>query len=119
MARRAAGLTITAEDKTAYVGAQQPELTYKVDGLLEAGKEMLSDVTLRVSAPEGVVPMNRAGTYDIVVASATYDTGKYELTTENGTLTVRARHSSRDDHRLNRRRERRPSGKRHGHGLPC
>ena len=55
---------------------------------------MLSDVTLRVSAPEGVVPMNRAGTYDIVVASATYDTGKYELTTENGTLTVRARHSS-------------------------
>lgn len=89
-----AGLTITAEDKTAYVGAQQPELTYKVDGLLEAGKEMLSDVTLRVSAPEGVVPMNRAGTYDIVVASATYDTGKYELTTENGTLTVRARHSS-------------------------
>ena len=88
------GLTITAEDKTAYVGAQQPELTYTVDGLLEADKETLSDVTLHVSAPEGVVPMNRAGTYDIVVASATYDTGKYELTTENGTLTVRARHSS-------------------------
>lgn len=87
-------LTITAEDKTAYVGAQQPELTYKVDGLLEAGKEMLSDVTLSVSAPEGIIPMNRVGTYDIVVASATYDTGKYELTTENGTLTVRARHSS-------------------------
>ena len=87
-------LTITAEDKTAYVGAQQPELTYKADGLLDADKEMLSGVTLRVSAPEGVIPMNRAGTYDIVVASATYDTDKYELTTQNGTLTVRTRHSS-------------------------
>ena len=87
-------LTITAEDKTAYVGAQQPELTYKADGLLEADKETLSGVTLSVSAPEGVIPMNRAGTYDIVVASATYDTDKYELTTEKGTLTVRTRHSS-------------------------
>ena len=87
-------LTITAEDKTAYVGAQQPELTYKADGLLEADKETLSDVTLSVSAPEGVIPMNRAGTYDIVVASATYDTDKYELTTEKGTLTVRTRPGS-------------------------
>ena len=86
-------LTVKADDKTAYVGAQQPELTYTVDGLV--GKDKLTtEPTLKLVHEADVDPMKKAGTYEITFETQPAASENYELTTQNGTLTVRTRHSS-------------------------
>lgn len=86
-------LTVKADDKTAYVGAQQPELTYTVDGLV--GKDKLkTEPTLKLVHEADVDPMKKAGTYEIIFETQPAASENYELTTQNGTLTVRTRHSS-------------------------
>ena len=72
--------TVTADDKEAYIGSRMPELTYKVSGLI--GSDTIS-VELSCDAN-----MNRAGETPIVV-TATDPNGNYEITTVNGTLTVK------------------------------
>ncbi len=72
--------TVTADDKEAYIGNRMPELTYKVSGLI--GSDTVS-VELSCDAN-----MNRAGETPIVV-TATDSNGNYEITTVNGTLTVK------------------------------
>lgn len=72
--------TVTADDKEAYVGKRMPELTYKVSGLI--GSDTIN-VELSCDAN-----MNRTGETPIVV-TATDPNGNYEITTVNGTLTVK------------------------------
>ena len=72
--------TVTADDKEAYIGSRMPELTYKVVGLI--GDDTIS-VELSCDAN-----MNRVGETPIVV-TATDPNGNYEITTVNGTLTVK------------------------------
>ena len=72
--------TVTADDKEAYVGSRMPELTYKVSGLI--GDDTIS---VELSCDSN---MNRAGETPIVV-TATDPNGNYEVTTVNGTLTVK------------------------------
>ena len=86
-------LTVKADDKTAYVGAQQPELTYTATGLV--GEEKLTtEPTLKLVHEADVDPMKKAGTYEITFETQPTASENYELTTQNGTLTVRTRHSS-------------------------
>ena len=86
-------LTVKADDKTAYVGAQQPELTYTATGLV--GEEKLTtEPTLKLVHEADVDPMKKAGTYEIIFETQPAASENYELTTQNGTLTVRTRHSS-------------------------
>ena len=73
-------LTITAEDKEAYVGSRMPELTYTVEGLIDG-----DTISIELSCDAN---MNRVGETPIVV-TATDNSGNYEITTVNGTLTVK------------------------------
>ena len=91
VAKRA--LTVKADDKTAYIGAQQPELTYTVDGLVD-GDELTTKPTLKLVHEADVDPMKKAGTYEIIFETQPAASENYELTTQNGTLTVRTRYSS-------------------------
>lgn len=86
-------LTVKADDKTAYIGAQQPELTYTVDGLVD-GDELTTKPTLKLVHEADVDPMKKAGTYEIIFETQPAASENYELTTQNGTLTVRTRYSS-------------------------
>ena len=86
-----ATITITPNDKTAYVGDALPVLgkdDYTVTGLL--GEDTLK--TAPKLSYDGTPNMNTAGTYDITASGA--DAGKnYKITYGVGTLTV-SRHSS-------------------------
>ena len=83
-------LTVKADDKTAYVGAQQPELTYTVDGLV--GKDKLTtEPTLKLVHEADVDPMKKAGTYEITFETQPAASANYELTTATGKLTVSVR----------------------------
>lgn len=85
-------LTVKADDKTAYVGAQQPELTYTVDGLV--GNDKLTTVpTLKLVHDANVDPMKQAGTYVIGFETEPAASANYELSAQTGTLTVSARPS--------------------------
>ena len=87
-------LTVKADDLTAYVGGQQPALTYTVTGLVNG--DMLTTVPeLELKAvPAGVDPMKTAGTYTIgFKTEPTADTEKYDLNVLTGTLTVSSRPS--------------------------
>ena len=75
-----ATLTVTADDKEAYVGSRMPELTYTVDGLFDG-----DSISVELSCDAN---MNRIGETPIVV-TATDASGNYEITTVNGTLTVK------------------------------
>lgn len=82
-------LTVTANNKSAYVGDQVPALDYRIDGLVSG--DTLGKLTLAV---DGTEPTKTAGKYDIVFTNAdavSYDKDKYELKTVNGTLTVTVR----------------------------
>ena len=86
-------LTVKVDDKTAYVGAQQPELTYTRIGLVD-GDKLTTEPTLKLVHEADVDPMKKAGTYEIIFETQPAASENYELTTQNGTLTVRTRHSS-------------------------
>lgn len=86
-------LTVKADDKTAYVGAQQPKLTYTCIGLVD-GDKLTTEPTLKLVHEADVDPMKKAGTYEIIFETQPAASENYELTTQNGTLTVRTRHSS-------------------------
>ena len=85
-------LTVWANDQTAYVGGQQPELTYTVTGLV-SGDTLTTVPELELKdVPAGVDPMKTAGTYTIGFKTAPVaDKDKYDLTVETGTLTVSRR----------------------------
>ena len=85
-------LTVKANDLTAYVGGQQPELTYTVTGLVN-GDTLTTVPELELKdVPAGVDPMKTAGTYTIGFKTAPVaDKDKYDLTVETGTLTVSSR----------------------------
>lgn len=84
-------LTVKATDKRAYVGEQQPELTYEVIGLV--GSDKLTKVpTLKLVHEKDVIPMQMAGEYVITFDQAPEaDAAKYILATEDGKLTVSVR----------------------------
>lgn len=84
-------LTVKADDKTAYVGAQQPELTYTVDGLVD-GDELTTKPTLKLVHEAEADPMKTAGEYVITFNQApAADAAKYDLVTADGKLTVSVR----------------------------
>lgn len=88
IAKRA--LTVKADDKTAYVGAQQPELTYTATGLV--GEEKLTtEPTLKLVHAADVDPMKKVGEYEIGFKVAPAASANYELMTATGKLTVSVR----------------------------
>ncbi len=90
IAKRA--LTVKADDKTAYIGDKQPELTYTVSGLV--GNDKLMTVpTLKLVHDANVDPMKQAGTYVIGFETEPAASANYELSAQTGTLTVSARPS--------------------------
>lgn len=90
IAKRA--LTVKADDKTAYIGDKQPELTYTVSGLV--GNDTLTPVpTLKLVHDANVDPMKQAGTYVIGFETEPASSANYELSAQTGTLTVSARPS--------------------------
>ena len=85
-------LTVKADDKTAYIGDKQPELTYTVSGLV--GNDTLTTVlTLKLVHEADVDPMKQAGTYVIGFETEPAASANYELSAQTGTLTVSARPS--------------------------
>lgn len=85
-------LTVKADDKTAYVGDKQPELTYTVSGLV--GNDKLTTVpTLKLVHDANVDPLKQAGTYVIGFETEPAASANYELSAQTGTLTVSARPS--------------------------
>ncbi len=90
IAKRA--LTVKADDKTAYIGDKQPELTYTVSGLV-GGDKLTKEPTLEVKHAANVDPMKQAGTYVIGFETEPAASANYELSAQTGTLTVSARPS--------------------------
>lgn len=85
-------LIVKADDKTAYIGDKQPELTYTVSGLV--GNDKLTPVpTLKLVHDANVDPMKQAGTYVIGFETEPAASANYELSAQTGTLTVSARPS--------------------------
>lgn len=85
-------LTVKADDKTAYIGEKQPELTYTVSGLV--GNDKLTTVpTLKLVHDANVDPLKQAGTYVIGFETEAAASANYELSAQTGTLTVSARPS--------------------------
>ncbi len=76
-------LTITADDKEVYVGNDQPELTYTVEGLVG------SDVLITAPTLSTDANMYNAGTYAITFANEAAAGNNYSITYVNGTLTVK------------------------------
>ena len=75
-------VTITADDQSAFMGDELPELSYKADGFI--GNDKLTEKPiLRCDAD-----MTKAGTYEITVSGGAASSN-YELDHKNGTLTVR------------------------------
>lgn len=90
IAKRA--LTVKADDKTAYIGDKQPELTYTVSGLV--GNDKMTPLpTLKLVHDANVDPMKQAGTYVIGFETEPAASANYELSAQTGTLTVSARPS--------------------------
>ena len=75
-------VTITAEDKSAYMGDAMPGLSYKVEGFLD-GDGLTEEPVLRCDAD-----MIKAGTYEITVSGGAANSN-YELSYKSGTLTVK------------------------------
>lgn len=87
-----ATVTITPNDKTAYVGDELPTLgpdDYTVTGLV--GNDTLS--AKPTLAYDGTPDMSKAGTYTITASGAAADETHYTLVYQDGTLTVRTRSS--------------------------
>lgn len=84
-------LTVKADDKTAYVGEKQPELTYEVTGLVDSDK-LTKEPTLKLVHEAEADPMKTAGEYVITFDQApAADAAKYDLVTADGKLTVSVR----------------------------
>ena len=77
-----AKVTVTAEDKSKYVGEKDPDFTAKVVGLVNDENESLIDYTITRD------PGEKAGTYKIIPVGAK-EQGNYEVTFKNGTLTIK------------------------------
>ena len=75
-------VTITAEDKSAYMGDAMPGLSYKVEGFLD-GDRLTAEPVLRCDAD-----MTKAGTYKITVSGGAANSN-YELSYKSGILTVK------------------------------
>ena len=75
-------VTITAEDKSAYMGDAMPGLSYKAEGFLD-GDGLTAEPVLRCDAD-----MTKAGTYEITVSGGAANSN-YELSYKSGTLTVK------------------------------
>ena len=89
IAKRA--LTVKADDKTAYIGDKQPELTYEVTGLVDSDK-LTKEPTLKLVHEAEADPMKTAGEYVITFDQApAADAAKYDLVTADGKLTVSVR----------------------------
>lgn len=89
IAKRA--LTVKADDKTAYIGEKQPELTYEVTGLVDSDK-LTKEPTLKLVHEAEADPMKTAGEYVITFDQApAADAAKYDLVTADGKLTVSVR----------------------------
>ena len=86
-----AEITVTADDKTAYVGDMPPALTCTVTGLVN-GETLKTQPKL---AYESGPDMSKAGTTAIKASGAEApDGGNYDITYVDGTLTVSTRPSS-------------------------
>ena len=75
-------VTITAEDKSAFMGDAMPELSYKADGFI--GNDKLTEEPILSCNAD----MTKAGTYEITVSGGAAS-DNYKLVYKNGTLTVR------------------------------
>ena len=75
-------VTITAEDKSAYMGDAMPGLSYKVEGFLD-GDGLTEEPVLSCDAD-----MIKAGIYEITVSGGAANSN-YELSYKSGTLTVK------------------------------
>ena len=75
-------VTITADDKSAFMGDKRPELSYKADGFLDHDG-LTAEPVLNCDAD-----MTKAGTYEITVSGGAAS-DNYKLVYKNGTLTVR------------------------------
>ncbi|PWM51309.1 MAG: hypothetical protein DBX60_07210 [Bacillota bacterium] len=85
-----ASLTITADNKSIYVGDALPEYTYTVSGLAE--KDTESVITTKPTMTCSAADANTANTYTITASGA--DAGEnYTITYVDGTLTVSRRSS--------------------------
>lgn len=85
-------LTVKADDLTAYVGGQQPELTYTVTGLVNGDTLTVEPVLELKDVPAGAEPMKTAGTYTIGFKTLpAADADQYDLTTKTGKLMVSSR----------------------------
>lgn len=82
-------LTITAENKSAYVGDSAPALTYTVTGLVGSDTLTTAPTLSYASTPD----MSKAGTVQILASGA--EAGEnYDIQYVSGTLTVTTRPSS-------------------------
>lgn len=79
-----AKVTVTAEDKSKYVGEKDPDFTAKVVGLVNDENESLIDYTIKRD------PGEKAGTYKIIPVGDK-EQGNYEVTFKNGNLTIKSR----------------------------
>ena len=75
-------VTITAEDKSAFMGDKRPELSYKADGFI--GNDKLTEEPILSCNAD----MTKAGTYEITVSGGAAS-DNYKLVYKNGTLTVK------------------------------
>lgn len=94
-----AKITIAAENKSAYVGDDAPDLTtsvegkdYTISGLLN-GDTLEEGVTIKLNYKENEPDMSKAGTYDIVPSADGVDS-RYTFKLVNGVLTVKSKSSS-------------------------
>lgn len=79
-------LTITAENKSAYVGDSAPALTYTVTGLVGSDTLTTAPTLSYASTPD----MSKAGTVQILASGAEAG-GNYDIQYVSGTLTVTTR----------------------------
>lgn len=86
-----ATVTITADNQEKYVGANDPKLTYKVKGIVEADKDKNLSVTLE-REKYGTEDGELVGNYDITPSNASIEgSNNYTFRYEKGTLTIKDR----------------------------
>ena len=90
-----ATVTITADNQEKYVGANDPELTYTVSGIVNADKDKGLDkkVSVNLAREKGGTPEGElVGTYDIIPSNASIEgSDNYTFKYEKGTLTIKDR----------------------------
>ena len=90
-----ATVTITADNQEKYVGANDPELTYTISGIVNADKDKGLDkkVSVNLAREKGGTPEGElVGTYDIIPSNASIEgSDNYTFKYEKGTLTIKDR----------------------------